>query len=143
MTDITDRVTIQGLVNHDTNNIPSPMPTSLPKTIDYIEVPSKDVSLSRTFFTGFLGWTFTDYGPDYTAFEDGRIAGGFFKSDKVSLTANGSVLVVIYSETLEDSKAEAIRLGATITKDIFTFPGGRRFQFTEPGGSEFAMWSDK
>lgn len=117
------------------------MPNSIPKTIDYIEVPSKDITLSRAFFTGFLGWKFTDYGPEYTAFEDGRIAGGFFNSDKASLTSSGATLIVIYTENLEGAKDDALRLGATITKDIFTFPGGRRFQFTEPGGSEFAVWS--
>lgn len=119
------------------------MAKSVPKTIDYIEVPSKDVAQSRTFFTALFGWAFTDYGPEYTAFEDGRIAGGFFKSEQVSLTKTGASLPVIYTESLEQAKADAVRLGATITRDIFSFPGGRRFQFTEPGGSEFAIWSDK
>jgi len=119
------------------------MPTSIPKTIDYIEVPSRDVAKSRLFFTEVLGWTFTDYGPDYSSFEDGRLSGGFFKSELVSHTDSGGTLVVIYSENLEDTKADVIRFGATITKDIFSFPGGRRFQFTEPGGSEFSIWSDQ
>ncbi|MBL9193121.1 MAG: VOC family protein [Opitutaceae bacterium] len=119
------------------------MATSLPRTIDYIEVPSREVSRSRAFFTALFGWRFTDYGPDYSAFEDGRIAGGFFTSEMVSHTERGGTLVVIYTETLEATKAEALRLGATLTKDIFSFPGGRRFQFTEPGGSEFSVWSDK
>ena len=119
------------------------MGNSIPNTIDYVEIPSKDVAQSRAFFTALLGWSFTDYGPDYTAFDDGRIAGGFFKSDTVSATTSGGSLPVIYAEALEQAKSEAIRLGATVTRDIFNFPGGRRFQFTEPGGSEFAIWSDK
>ena len=119
------------------------MTKAVPKTIDYIEIPSKDVTRSRTFFSGLVGWVFTDHGPDYTSFEDGRITGGFFKSEKVSRTESGASLPVIYTEALEQSKADAIRLGATITRDIFSFPGGRRFQFIEPGGSEFAIWSDK
>ncbi len=119
------------------------MGKSIPRTIDYLEVPSTDVVQSRAFFTALLGWAFTDYGPEYTSFEDGRIAGGFFKSEVVSLTSLGGSLPVIYAEALEQAKADAIRLGAKITRDIFNFPGGRRFQFTEPGGSEFAIWSDK
>lgn len=119
------------------------MGKSIPKTIDYVEIPSTDVARSRAFFTALLGWAFTDYGPDYTAFEDGRIAGGFFKSPQVSRTSAGGALPVIYLEALEQAKADVLRLGATITRDIFSFPGGRRFQFTEPGGSEFAIWSDK
>jgi len=30
-----------------------------------------------------------------------------------------------------------------VTKPIVPFPGGRRFQFTEPSGNEFAAWSDQ
>lgn len=119
------------------------MPTSIPRTIDYIEIPSQDIARSREFFSALLGWAFTDYGPDYTSFEDGRIAGGFFQSEQVSLTAQGAALPVIYTEALEQMRDEALRLGATITRDIFDFPGGRRFQFTEPGDSEFAIWSDR
>ena len=117
-------------------------PQSIPKTIDYIEIPTKDITLSKEFFSALFGWKFTDYGPEYTAFEDGRLNGGFFTSEKVAHTDNGSVLVVFYSEDLEATMAEAIKLGASITKEIFSFPGGRRFQFTEPGGSEFSVWSD-
>ena len=119
------------------------MPTPRAHAIDYVEIPSREVARSRAFFTALLGWTFTDYGPDYTSFEDGRIAGGFFKSEKVSRTTEGAALVVIYSENLEESRDAVLRLGATLTRDIFSFPGGRRFQFAEPGGSEFAIWSDK
>ena len=112
-------------------------------SIDYIEIPSHDVSRSREFFSNMFGWAFTDYGPDYTSFGDGRITGGFFTSAQVSLSANGACLPVIYVEALEQAKADAIGLGAVITRDIFSFPGGRRFQFTEPGGSEFSLWSDR
>jgi predicted enzyme related to lactoylglutathione lyase len=119
------------------------MPASLPRTIDYIEVPSRNVALSRTFFTALLGWKFTDYGPDYTSFEDGRINGGFYQSAKVSRYDEGGTLAVIYTENLEQSRADVIRLGGTVTRDIFSFPGGRRFHFAEPGGSEFSVWSDK
>jgi predicted enzyme related to lactoylglutathione lyase len=115
----------------------------MPRTIDYVEVPTRDVARSGAFFTDLLGWSFTDYGPDYNSFDDGRISGGFFRSEKVSRTEYGSALIVIYTEKLEEAKAEVLRLGGTLTKDIFSFPGGRRFQFTEPGGSEFSFWSDK
>jgi predicted enzyme related to lactoylglutathione lyase len=115
---------------------------SIPKTIDYVEIPSRDIVRSRAFFSELLGWAFTDYGPDYTSFEDGRISGGIFKSEKISRYEEGAPLPVIYSEALEKSKADVIRLGGKITRDIFSFPGGRRFHFTEPGGSEFGVWSD-
>lgn len=113
------------------------MDKSISKTIDYVEIPS------REFFTALLGWKFTDYGPAYTSFADGRLTGGFYKSKKISLTRNGGTLPVIYMKKLEKAQADAVRLGAKLTKKIYSFPGGRRFEFTEPGGSEFAIWSDK
>ena len=33
--------------------------------------------------------------------------------------------------------------GGNIVVDIFSFPGGRRFQFSDPHGNELAVWSDK
>ncbi len=65
------------------------MAKSLPRTIDYLEVPSQDVASSQAFFTQLLGWSFTNYGPDYTSFDDGRIAGGFFRSEKLSRVETG------------------------------------------------------
>ena len=50
----------------------------LPKTIDYIEMPSRDLTASRQFFAELFRWSFEDYGPDYIAFDDGRTTGGFF-----------------------------------------------------------------
>ena len=46
--------------------------------IDYIEFPATDIAKTKAFYTGVFGWKFTDYGPDYTSFEDGRLAGGGF-----------------------------------------------------------------
>ena len=113
------------------------------RRIDYIEFPATDIARTKAFFAGVFGWKFTDYGPDYVSFEDGRINGGFFTSDKVSSTASGSALAVIFTPDLERFREKTIKLGATITRDTFSFPGGRRFQFAEPGGSEFSIWTDK
>ncbi len=55
----------------------------------------------------------------------------------------GSILVVLYSERLEESKASVEGNGGAIVKDIFSFPGGRRFHFTDPDGNELAVWSNK
>lgn len=30
----------------------------------------------------------------------------------------------------------------TSVKSIFSFPGGRRFHFSDPNGNEYAVWSD-
>ena len=111
--------------------------------IDYIEMPAKDPVIARLFFEKLFGWKFEDYGPDYTAFNDGRMAGGFYRSDNVVSVENGSVLVVFHLADLENGCKRVTELGGTITKDIFSFPGGSRFHFTDPNGNEYAVWSDQ
>ena len=110
--------------------------------INYVEYPSKDLEATKTFFENVFGWSFTDYGPEYTAFADQGLDGGFFKADMAASTERGSALIVFYSEDLEATQARIEEAGGTIIKPIFSFPGGRRFHFTEPSGNEFAVWSD-
>lgn len=109
------------------------------RRIDYIELPATDIAATKRFYMDAFGWKFTDYGPDYTSFEDGRLAGGFTKDGKV---AKGGPLVVIYADALEAQEAKVRQAGGTITKAIFSFPGGRRFHFRDPSGNELAVWSE-
>jgi predicted enzyme related to lactoylglutathione lyase len=55
----------------------------------------------------------------------------------------GGPLVVLYAVDLEDVEAAVRSHGGTVVKEIFSFPGGRRFHFTDPSGNELAVWSDK
>ena len=111
--------------------------------INYVEFPAKDINTVKAFFTAAFGWTFTDYGPDYTAFENQGLDGGFFTSDQTTSTENGSALVVFYSNALEATQTKIEKAGGVIIQDIFSFPGGRRFHFADPNGNEYAVWSDK
>ena len=108
--------------------------------IDYIEFPATDIPATKVFYAAVFGWTFTDYGPDYVAFEDGQMGGGFAKVP--SNSASGP-LVILYSSDLEKTKASVEGQGGRIAKPIFEFPGGRRFHFLDPNGNELAVWSDK
>lgn len=110
------------------------------RRIDYIEFTATDVQGSKAFFAGAFGWKFTDYGPDYTSFEDGRLAGGIHLGEAGDPA--GAPLIVIYAADLEDTQARVEAAGGTITAPIFSFPGGRRFHFREPGGNELAVWSE-
>ncbi|MCO1335231.1 VOC family protein [Microbulbifer sp. OS29] len=110
--------------------------------INYIELPSRDLEKTKAFFSEAFGWTFTDYGPEYSAFSNAGLDGGFFQAELHSATENGATLVVLYSRDLEGTLEKVTRCGASIAKPIFTFPGGRRFHFKEPCGNEFAVWSD-
>ncbi len=111
--------------------------------INYLEFPARDLESVKHFYKTVFDWQFTDYGPEYTAFNHQGLEGGFFKSDKHSSTKNGSALVVFYSENLEKTQDKIEKQGGKIIEPIFSFPGGRRFHFTDPNENEFAVWSDK
>ena len=110
--------------------------------INYVEFPAKDLAGTKTFFQSVFGWSFVDYGPEYTAFENQGLDGGFFQSDLASSPQNGSALIVFYSNQLEATLAKVEKAGGSIVRPIYSFPGGRRFHFTEPSGNEFAVWSE-
>ncbi len=110
--------------------------------INYVEYPATDLSATKAFFEQAFGWTFVDYGPEYSAFSGQGLDGGFFQADMASSVARGAALIVFFSENLEATRDKVLSAGGKICKEIFSFPGGRRFHFTEPSGNELAVWSD-
>ncbi len=111
--------------------------------INYVELPAHNLQASKDFFSQVFGWVFQDFGPEYSAFSNQGIDGGFFKSNLSSSTDNGAALIVFYSNDLEATQEKIKKANGIIAKPIFQFPGGRRFHFTEPSGNELAVWSDK
>lgn len=111
--------------------------------IDYIEFPAIDLARTKAFHQRVFGWTFTDYGPDYASFEDGRMTGGFRSDPESPKPTREGVLVVIYALDLSAMEKKIADAGGVIVKPTFEFPGGRRFHFTDPSGNELAVWSDK
>ncbi|MHB1329198.1 MAG: VOC family protein [Gemmatimonadales bacterium] len=107
------------------------------RRIDYIEFGTRDLAASKRFFETAFGWRFTDYGPEYTAFEDGRLNGGFHSKGP----PGSAPLVVLYAADLDQLEGAVTAAGGTVT-DRHAFPGGRRFHFVEPGGNELAVWSE-
>lgn len=107
--------------------------------VDYVEFPTTDIAATRKFYSGVFGWKFEDYGPGYTAFQDGRLSGGFFRAEKA---APAGALVVIYATDLEAVEKKIQAAGGRIVKATFSFPGGRRLHFADPAGNELAVWSD-
>jgi len=110
------------------------------RRVDYIEFPATDIEDTKRFYSEIFGWEFTDYGPDYTSFTDGRLNGGFAMASAV---AAGGPLVVLYATNLEEIEARIPDSGGRIVRATFEFPGGRRFHFTDPSGNELAVWSDR
>ncbi len=104
--------------------------------VQYLEFSSKDLSKAKKFYTESFGWAFTDYGPEYTAFEGEYVDGGFTPGT----TSKGSILIVLYSDDIEKTRKKVVKAGGTIAKEIFDFPGGKRFHFIDPDGYELAVW---
>ncbi len=112
------------------------------KMIDYIEIPTSDIENTKKFFGALMGWKFEDFGPAYSCFDDGLMKCGFYESEKRLSPSAGSILLVFYASNLESVYKEVCELGGKISKEIFEFPGGWRFHFTEPCGNEFAFWTE-
>ena len=110
------------------------------RRIDYIEINVADIARSKDFYGKAFGWTFTDYGPQYCEFSDGRMKGGFDASLPVTI---GGPLVVLYGSDLAEVLVRIETAGGKIVKPIFDFPGGRRFHFTDPDGYELAVWGER
>jgi len=113
--------------------------TESERRIDYVEFPATDLEATKRFFQTVFGWSFQDWGPTYTAFDDGRLSGGFHAAENV---AAGGPLVILYAADLEAMRAAVEAAGGSIVVDIFAFPGGRRFHFSDPNGNVLAVWSD-
>jgi predicted enzyme related to lactoylglutathione lyase len=110
--------------------------------INYIEFPAGDLEKAKAFYSAAFGWRFEDYGPDYCAFQDAGLDGGFYRAPLRASASEGSALVVIYADDLEATLRRVIECGGTIIREIFSFPGGRRFHFADPNGNELAVWSE-
>ncbi len=108
--------------------------------IDYVELASRDIGATKAFLTKAFGWTFTDYGPEYQAFANAGIEGGVFQNAEDGLKAP---LVILRAEDLAEAEKAVKLAGGVITQPPFSFPGGRRFHFREPGGNEMAVWSER
>ena len=103
--------------------------------INYVEFTSPALEQTQAFFTEAFGWDYVDYGPDYKDIGGAGIGGGIERG------ALRPPLIVLETDDLDAMLAKVKAAGGKITQEIFTFPGGRRFQFKEQGGTELAVWT--
>lgn len=106
--------------------------------INYVEFKANDLGTVKKFYSSVFGWKFTDYGENYTAFSESGIEGGFEYSEEPIV--NGALVVLIHDD-LEAIQQKVEAAGGTINVPIFSFPGGKRFQFIDPSGNELAVWT--
>lgn len=105
--------------------------------IDYVEFSTPELEQTQSFFEAAFGWEFVSYGPDYRDIQNAGLGGG------VERGALRAPLIVLKTDDLEAALKTVSEAGAQITKEIFSFPGGRRFEFLEPGGTAMAVWTQE
>jgi predicted enzyme related to lactoylglutathione lyase len=103
--------------------------------INFIELPARDVAAAKAFYATVFEWELVDFGPTYACTLTGDVDLGL-QGDAAEATS--APLAVIAVDDLEVALAAVKSAGGTITKEIFAFPGGRRFQFRDPSGNELA-----
>ncbi len=106
--------------------------------IDYVEFPATDTGAVKEFYAAAFGWSFTDYGPDYAAFDNAASDGGFNGHEA---DAHPAPLVILYAHDLEAMQAKVEAAGGKVVREIRAFPGGRRFHFADPCGNILGVWS--
>jgi len=107
--------------------------------IDLIEFPVKSIGqlkLTKEFFTNVFNWKYADWGDNYSDTSGSGTNSSINADDGARMP-----LTVIYSDDLEKTKELAVKNSGKIIVDTYSFPGGRRFHFTEPNGNELAVWS--
>ena len=102
---------------------------------NYVELPVADIGAAKAFYEAAFGWSLTEFGPTYAATLTGDTDVGL-QGDTAEATK--APLPVIEVDDLEATFAAVEKAGGQITRPIFTFPGGRRFQFLDPSGNEVA-----
>jgi len=110
--------------------------------LNYVELPVGDIAASRRFFEAAFGWSLTAFGPDYAATmgHAGDAGGCDLGLNGDAGEATAAPLAVIEVDDLEAALAAVEAAGGAIIRPIFAFPGGRRFHFREPSGSEMAVY---
>jgi predicted enzyme related to lactoylglutathione lyase len=103
--------------------------------INFVELPTTNLSATRKFYGDAFNLAFTDFGPTYSCTMTGDVDLGL-QADASEATA--APLAVIAVDDLEKTLEAVRKAGGTITRPIFAFPGGRRFHFRDPGGNELA-----
>jgi predicted enzyme related to lactoylglutathione lyase len=105
--------------------------------VDYFELPATSNDASTRFFADAFGWTFKNYGPEYDEIHGADVIGGINGDPDDRPTAP---LIGIHTDDIAKAEEAVVAAGAVITRKTYDFPGGKRFYFREPGGSEMMVY---
>jgi predicted enzyme related to lactoylglutathione lyase len=110
---------------------------------DYVEFPSssaESLAAAKRFYNEVFGWSFKEWGADYADTKDSGPTCGLSSAPE---HRPAGTLAVLFTADLEGTRDRVIRAGGKIVRDIFAFPGGRRFEYIDPAENRLGVWSDK
>ncbi len=104
--------------------------------INFVELPAQEIAEAKHFYEQVFGWDTVSFGPTYACTMSGDVDLGL-QADASEATK--APLAVIVVDRLEDAHGKVLAAGGSITREVFSFPGGRRFHFLDPSGNELAV----
>jgi predicted enzyme related to lactoylglutathione lyase len=120
----------------------SAYPSRMAHVLDYVELAVDDVGQAKDFYAKALGWTFTDYGPDYAGIQDptrpGQEFGGL--NLKTASARGDGVVALARTGDADASLASVLAAGGRIVVELNEYPGGRRFMFADPWGNILGIY---
>jgi predicted enzyme related to lactoylglutathione lyase len=110
--------------------------------IDYIELAVDDLEQAKAFYAKALGWTFTDYGPEYAGIRDPRNPGQEFGglSAHPAGSRGDGVLALMRTDDADAALASVVGSGGRVEAELHEYPGGRRFTFADPSGNILGIY---
>lgn len=117
------------------------MPDPQHHTLSYIEFGVTDLAATRAFYESAFGWSFHDYGPAYSGIVSPDGAGEVGGLNPSAPPSSGGPLILLFSDDLEASVAAVKTAGGTLVAGPYEFPGGRRFEFTDPSGNRLGVFA--
>lgn len=111
--------------------------------IDYVEFSVNDLEQAKAFYGAALGWTFTDYGPDYAGIQDPTRPGhefGGMQPQPVAARGDGGVLALVRTDDADAALASVLAAGGRVQAELHEYPGGRRFTFADPSGNVVGVY---
>lgn len=108
-----------------------------PNPITYIELPTTSIAETKRFYAEAFGWSYNDFGDDYAEIANAGLHGGINANvgDRTKLP-----LVLLQTDNIEQMEEQVRSAGGRVTVPLFSYPGGRRFHFTDPAGNELGVY---
>ena len=117
-----------------------------PPVLNNIELPATDMAATKVFYTEVFGWSWTDYGPTYSAADASGTEVGLSTdatpapSPPANDESSIGPLVLFQVNDLDSTITTVTASGGKIVTPTFGFPGGSRFHFSDPSGNVLGIY---